>query len=373
MQETAFAAHERYCDRRFFGSLNGIRFLCIAAVIWHHGPLLGEMAAPGQFLQRGFTGVDFFFVLSGYLITTLLLREEARTGRISLVDFYRRRLLRIVPVYFFVVSMVAFYFIVLKGQTEYLGHLPYYYLFFSNMLTDHMPFLSITWSLSVEEQYYLIWPALLVLWPAMMRWRISLLVGLIALCVASSLGGLAFLGLRPIETPIASWEVSTSGFSAILIGTLLAAALHARRSFVMLYAVLGARVAPLVALAAVGGVLALAPGVLLGWPNLVLHSAMAATIGAVVVREDNILRPVLAWRPIARVGEISYGIYLYHVIGRFFVETGLAPFGWSEFTTDLWVTLIYPFVAIAMAEISFRTLERFFLTLKDRSKQPASA
>ena len=63
-------------------------------------------------------GVDFFFVLSGFLITTLLLREERHTGRISLVGFYKRRLLRIVPVYFLVVTAVSAYFVLWKGREE---------------------------------------------------------------------------------------------------------------------------------------------------------------------------------------------------------------------------------------------------------------
>lgn len=90
------------------------------------------MAAPPLLLTRGFLGVDFFFVLSGFLITTLLLRETAQRGRFSLRDFYRRRIVRIVPVYFFVVTIASVYSVLIKGETQYAGLVPYYYLFLSN-------------------------------------------------------------------------------------------------------------------------------------------------------------------------------------------------------------------------------------------------
>ena len=109
---------ERYRAQTFFGSLNGIRFVCIFMVLWHHSPLSALYLDVNRVFGRGFVGVDFFFVLSGFLITTLLLREERHTGRISLVGFYKRRLLRIVPVYFLVVTAVSAYFVLWKGREE---------------------------------------------------------------------------------------------------------------------------------------------------------------------------------------------------------------------------------------------------------------
>jgi peptidoglycan/LPS O-acetylase OafA/YrhL len=93
----ASQSHDLYRTRSRFGTLDGLRFLCIAAVLWHHSPVLGAMPAPTTNLQRGFLGVDFFFVLSGFLITTLLLREEQRDGSFSLTGSYIRRARRILP------------------------------------------------------------------------------------------------------------------------------------------------------------------------------------------------------------------------------------------------------------------------------------
>lgn len=142
------SAYERYQAVRFFSSLDGLRFICIGMVLWHHSPARVALEDAGRFWGRGFTGVDFFFVLSGFLITTLLLREEEATGRISLSDFYRRRILRIVPVYFFVVTAICLYYIGWKGMDELRPLVPYYYLFLSNFLIDDIPLLSITWSLA---------------------------------------------------------------------------------------------------------------------------------------------------------------------------------------------------------------------------------
>lgn len=162
-QEVRAAAYRRYKDASFFGSLNGIRFLCIIAVMWHHSPMSSMLSGEFPLLGRGFLGVDFFFVLSGFLITTLLLREEERQGRFSLANFYRRRALRIVPPYFLLITAVAGYYVVWKGQEHLAPLVPYYYLFLSNFLIDDIPLLTITWLLAVEEQYYLMWSLLLLL------------------------------------------------------------------------------------------------------------------------------------------------------------------------------------------------------------------
>lgn len=359
-------AYERYRSVRFFGSLNGLRFLCIIAVMWHHSPARASLdsATTALPLLRGFLGVDFFFVLSGFLITTLLLREEARDGRFSLRGFYWRRILRIVPVYFLVVTLVAIWFIGVRGLWDLGPLLPYYYLFLSNMLVEDIPLLTITWSLSVEEQYYLIWPTLLLLLPMAGRARMGVLLALIILCFLSAEGLLAWMGLRPIATEHALWRVPVSSYHAILIGSLAAMVLHSRRGFAVLFRGLGHPGAPLVAFALLYGVLLLAPGDLPGWPNVLVHGSMCLCLIAIVIREDHWMAAPLSWRPVARVGEISYGLYLYHLIGRDFGVrlsnlVDLPPAYAPWLATALFVPL-----SIAMAEISFRSFERYFLSFK---------
>ncbi len=93
-----------YRAARRFSNLDGLRFICIALVLWHHANPFPD--SPLNLFGRGFLGVDFFFVLSGFLITTLLLREADAHGRFSLRDFYLRRIIRIIPVYFVTAQVV---------------------------------------------------------------------------------------------------------------------------------------------------------------------------------------------------------------------------------------------------------------------------
>lgn len=352
----------QYQATKHFGSLNGLRFLCIMAVLWHHAPIWGAMETPPQLLTRGFLGVDFFFVLSGFLITTLLLREETRTGRFSLKGFYWRRILRIIPIYFLVVTAVGAYYIFLKGETGYLTHWPYYYLFLSNFLTDHIPLLAPTWSLSVEEQYYMVWPLLLLIVPR--RFIPALLVVLVALNLLAVTGGLRVLGIVPFDAGILRFEMFTATYAPILMGTLLAIALHNPRGFGLIARMLGNRYTPLVALIVLGIAVQTLPANLAGWPNLVLHLVMTAGLASIVVREDHALHRVMALRPVARIGEISYGIYLYHLIGLHFAKVMLGGLG----LTQAWLILcLYILLTFLIAELSFRTFEAWFLKQRYRS------
>ena len=367
MRDTA-AAYDRYRSVSFFGALDGLRCLCVMAVLWHHSPLHDQMEGAAQIFFRGFVGVNFFFVLSGFLITTLLLREEARKGFFSISGFYWRRALRIIPVYFLIVTLAAVYWIGVKGEAGYLPKLPYYYLFLSNVLIGDLPLLQPTWSLSVEEQYYLIWPALLLFLPIKGSMRPAVLITLITICVLSAAGNLAFLGLRPIETEHAVWTFSVTGYSAILIGSLLAVILHNPKGFAICYRAFGFVWMPVLAFVALAVVLNETPGVLRGWPDFLMHLTMALCLMTLVLREDHALMPVLKARPIARIGQISYGLYLYHLIGLHFgneIGSRLGLNGMAE----LWaISGIYLVVSLLIAEISFRTFERYFLLLKDRRR-----
>ncbi|MFC4671040.1 acyltransferase family protein [Seohaeicola nanhaiensis] len=363
---TTLTAYDHYRSVRFFGSLNGLRCLCIGMVLWHHSPLLGSLEAPPKFLTRGFLGVDFFFVLSGFLITTLLLREESRTRAISLKDFYLRRALRIIPAYFLLVTAMSLYWVWYKGMDELAPLVPYYYLFLANMLIGDIPMLTVTWSLSVEEQYYLVWPLLLSLLAP--RLRIPALLLLLGLCVATATGVMAAMGFSPIRSEHAVWALPAASFGAILCGTLTAVLLHDPRGFRMLYALCGARIAPACLFAALVVVLAVLPADLTGLPFLLVHLTMAFCLAALVVREDHRLAPLFSWAPVARIGEISYGIYLYHLIARHVGVEGAAVLGLPPALAETIATAIFVAGAILIAEISFRTLERFFLSLKPGPK-----
>lgn len=358
------SAHQRYLAQHHFGSLNGLRCLCIAAVLWHHSPVNGQTS---DFLlaQRGFVGVDFFFVLSGFLITTLLLREQDQKSRISLSAFYWRRALRILPAYLLLVSAVSSYYIFYKGQCELGALLPYYYFFLANFLQGDIPFLSVTWSLSIEEQYYLLWPMLLVVLPALPALRIVVLSGMILICLAVMLGIADFMGLPRITTKNAIFSLPAMSYMAILMGSLLAVLLHDRRGYQTLSIICATRAAPFIMFPMLLTYLQMAPGNLRGWPTLGMDALMALCVAALVMREDHFARPVMLFRPVSRIGEISYGLYLYHLIGLHFAHLVVEKLELGESAHSWLVSALFPILSIIIAEISFRWFERYFLSWKN--------
>src|SRR6056297_985108 len=286
------ARYDAYRAQKVFGSLDGLRFICIAMVLWHHGTVWGLMESPAQVLTRGFAGVEFFFVLSGFLITTLLLREEDRNGRFSVLDFYRRRALRILPVYFLAISAIGFWWIVVRGQAEWTPLLPYYYLFAANFLTDDIPLLAPMWSLAVEEQYYLVWPALLIALPVL-GGRIAFVILCILVCLALSQGLLPPIELLP-PTDQARFVLPVLSYMSILLGAFMAMVLHHRAGFTVMWFAVGHRWAAVVWLGITIVVLQVASPDMI---HVVASFPMMMTLAALVVREDHAAAPVFEARP----------------------------------------------------------------------------
>ena len=356
--DTGFAA---WRSRTHFAGLDGLRFFAILGVLFVHSPLVTLWGPHWRFFGRGFLGVDFFFVISGFLITTLLLREEDRTGRISLKGFYWRRALRILPLFLLVVTATGGYYVFVK-RAPGAGELwPFYYLFLSTFLEHHIPTLSPTWSLSVEEQYYMLWPLLLMLAPR--RWLLWGIAAFAVIYVTAVESGVAYRtwNLGPLDI-----RFSKLTYTAILLGAGLALLLHRRESFGLLWRVLGWRWAPVFWAGVVLLEFATFPTTVQGLPQLVIHLSMAAFIGSVVIREDGPLMPVLRFAPLVRVGQVSYGIYLLHMSADHVARalTGRL-LGAPEDHLALFIPLYWG-LAWAMAEISFRLYERRFLALRHK-------
>jgi peptidoglycan/LPS O-acetylase OafA/YrhL len=184
---------------RYFENLDGLRFI-LAFVIFSGHSLLGHTFAavcPFDFLKRlvslfsnGGLAVSFFFTLSGYLITYLLLEENEVSGTLHLRDFYLRRVLRIWPLYYLVLLFSFFIYPWIKMQLGYVDQNPfrlaYQALFLSNFdsitvdesgLTGVAPMMiSINWSIAIEEQFYLVWPLLFLVIGPKRFWMVSILV-----------------------------------------------------------------------------------------------------------------------------------------------------------------------------------------------------
>lgn len=152
--------------------IDGLRTIAVFSVVLYHAKI---NVAGGQFLSGGYLGVDIFFVISGYLITTLLLTELDRTGQLSILHFYERRIRRLLPALLVVILAslpFAWHFLLPEQLVDFSKSLIYSLLFASNFYWDSSlqqygaetalfkPFLH-TWSLAVEEQYYIVFPLFL--------------------------------------------------------------------------------------------------------------------------------------------------------------------------------------------------------------------
>jgi peptidoglycan/LPS O-acetylase OafA/YrhL len=370
------ARYDAYRSRPSFGSLDGLRGLSIAAVVWHHTQ--PERGGLGDYLRGahlGFLGVDLFFILSGFLIVTLLLRERERQGEISLRSFYVRRALRIFPLYYGVLAAFTLLYALRSDPRAeaFREDLPYLALYLSNWVAVSGS-LSIAWSLAAEEQFYAVWPPVERF---LRRQALPLLLAIIALSELIQLGALdaalaRVFGWGPDEPSM----LREATFAPICFGVLLAHALHRRSSFERIVAIWGHGLAAPLALVGFLLVAQWFPSDVRGWARPVAHLFMLSLLASVVVREDHGLARLLTWRPLARLGVVSYGVYLLHGIAITFAERGVG----SVLGPSLWNLPLVPFLlgglcAFGAAELSFRFYERPFLELKRRwgSASPESA
>jgi peptidoglycan/LPS O-acetylase OafA/YrhL len=354
--------YEKFRSVRFFGSLDGLRALSILAVIWLHSwwetPYYTRLEAI-PVLRQGFYGVQVFFVVSGFLITTLLLREMERYGTISLRDFYIRRALRIWPLYYAVLAIYVVNALVFERGTvraaSFLHYLPSFATFtYTWFISANWPggMFNLAWTLSTEEQFYFFWPIVLRFLRGI--WSSALLVGFIALKLATD----HHLTERVLPPGWLPTRIVLNIAIPICLGVLLAQALHRERGFRLLYRVLGWKWAAPVMLIAV--LVCLAP---VRPPFLVAYVATTALVGACVVREDNGLAWLLRLKPVAFVGTVSYGMYLLNSLCLHGVRAVLNPIGVAYPPVIFMITLA---ATVAAAFLSYRFYESRFLALKER-------
>jgi peptidoglycan/LPS O-acetylase OafA/YrhL len=354
---TGSISHERFRAQRFFGCLDGLRAISILAVVWHHS---GESVTGIPLLARGFLGVDLFFVISGFLIPTLLLRERSAHGYFSLAGFYWRRLLRIFPPYYLTLAIYAVVFMWIKPASSsgstYWEELPYYLTYTSNWVDAKV--YGISWSLACEEQFYLLLPPLLII----LRGKWILAFGLVFLTANQMVNfGLVDGLLEELIPGAESLAVLQATFTPIALGVFLAFALHSRRGYDILRRALAGPRCAILAAALTLAVASIPNPDISGSHRLVLHACMVALVGSSVIREDNGLRRLLTIGAIRRLGKLSYGVYLYHKIG---LDLSM------RFMNALGIDLVIVCAALTgslswvMAEFSFRLMESRLLRLR---------
>lgn len=378
-----------------FRGFDGVRAIAILLVILWHGALVSHFpqAAMGPLrplVMTGWAGVDLFFALSGFLITTLILREEqrslARDGqpRFSLRRFYLRRALRILPV-FAVVFLVNTFLLsehlgsvhgrrVLESDSP-LGLWPYatfwgnYFIqqnhLWSRAIVDPGEAYTVFWSLCVEEHFYLLWPFFLAL---VKRGHARIAVAVLA-CLAMAAARYLAHAYR-WEHHLAIHSLSHFRMDSILwgaLGALLVERLPAEaRPRRLLLALLLAAIAALVALDDLAVIPAPTPqGISLGLSLLAVFST--ALLIELVKAPDSLLARALEWAPLRVGGQLSYAMYLIHFpaidLGRMvFFSKPRAP----TLTNLLLSYGLFVFLTVAAAALLHILVERPFLRLKER-------
>ena len=346
--------HKLYKQKKVFGGLDGLRFLSISAVIWHHS--VGSLSS-FTLTQYGFLGVDLFFVISGFLIVTLLLRERDKNGSISLRSFYIRRSLRIFPLYYgFILGLAAIYYF-LYNQSEFgigfLNELPIYLFYLANIFPVS---LNILWSLASEEQFYLVWPFI----ETYLEKHIFILI--YSCLIVNQL-------FNFYHKEISEWmgiedmSIFQTTFTPILLGVLLAHLLNNKPSFRLIAPWIRSYYCSLLWLFGLIITCSLLPNDISGMPRLFVQIIMTLLVGSVVINENNVLMPLLLFPPFARVGVISYGVYLFHIHGIVIAEKLLQKVGIEQ---GLIVFIFGYSITILIAETSYRLYEMPFLKLKAR-------
>ena len=349
-------------------ALDGVRALAVVGVVLIHAGFPGFLF--------GWIGVDVFFVLSGFLITTLLVMESAASGSIAYGAFMARRALRLMPAYFlyiaFVTAMIWWWPGSVRSEnggwnaagltaalwTYTVNFVPQGGVWNGQELTIHL------WSLSVEQQYYLVWPLVFLALggrPGVRRWTAAGLAVATMLVFIACPPGLYKNNLLP-----------TRGFSLVVASAVALWAWHRPhllrvRGFNRLTDIAGA--ALLLALA----VLSYRPG----WDGDRIRGVFVPLLVPVfalwmarlwAIDGSGTIRQLLQRRSVVYIGKISYGIYLYHEAVRIAVWDLLKPpmSGWPPVLGFAVRVVIYVGLSLLLAALSYEQLEKRFLRLADR-------
>lgn len=340
-------------------------------------------------LQIGWIGVQFFFVLSGFLITGILLdmKKTLKPGE-YFRKFYGRRFLRIFPLYYFYLLLMAVvttvlisipfrpnYMQIFLDQVWYaVGYV--YDFFFSTIFFQQSHFLDHFWSLSVEEQFYIFWPLLILLVPE--KWSKRLFL---AFVVLGPLFRLVFhfvyfsgvFRFFSTDVALAVYPLPFSHVDAFAFGAYISrhSILKAKGQF---FALLG--LIPLIgfatqyiatgklgSLSAIGYPLLMPEAYQYVWGYSLLNYFFALTIQ--IVARDGMFTRFLDWSPMQYLGKISYGLYVYHFPVVWF--SGIF-FGRSSEDLSLYpLSIIIAFAGtLLIASISYHFMEKPILNLKDR-------
>jgi len=377
-------------ERVYFPNLNGLRFIAALLVIVHHVEQLKSIyGMPNDFSSTfvqiiGELGVVLFFVLSGFLITYLLLVEETRTNTIAIKNFYLRRILRIWPLYFLIVIVamvilpnVSMFTLPGYDRATIYEDLPskvFLYIFFLPNLVSPLfgvvPYASLTWSIGTEEQFYLIWPLIL---KTIKKYRLALMFIIVA-------GYLMFArALFSDRTNFLAYKYEINAFwqsfniASMAIGGFFAMLLHSKNPALkfflnnyLFYFVLG-----FTSWLLYHGVY---------FPHITVNDLpfpylykefYSFWFGIIILNfaanKDNIIN--LEQKPIRYLGKISYGLYIYHPIAIVAALHATRRLGTDS---NIIIYALSLLLTVLLAGLSYKYFESYFLNFKPNFTSIAS-
>lgn len=355
-------------ERAYRPELDAIRFLAFLLVFFFHvcsyasvhsshWHLLASLAVTGA------AGLCLFFALSAFLITEILLAEREKSSRISVRKFYIRRILRIWPLYFFAISLGIGIAFITHRPGDATGFI-WYLLFAGNLYCSFWgwlanPFASL-WTISIEEQFYLLWP-----WAMRFFSRRGLMLCALVFILAAN-GSLYFLAGCPGDSERFAWASTLVQFEMFATGILLALSSpklpRNRPGFGVVLALAG----PLLWFAANYRFHSslLANGTRAGASEMIMRYGLYALGCAALLQGFCMIGPSHIPRWAAYLGKISYGLYVYHLLAVEFVDVLFAA--WHGFAIWILRTLLALLLTVAAAILSYAFLESPFLRLKRR-------
>jgi peptidoglycan/LPS O-acetylase OafA/YrhL len=375
---------------KYFKGLNGLRFIAAYLVLLHHAEQIrfkNEIFNLKNYslFNNGGIAVTFFFVLSGFLITYLLLKEKNDTNQISVKQFYVRRILRIWPLYFLLVIIGT---LIIPFFIQWINHpyeMPYkfnhvilYYLFFSpfmvNILFGHH-LLEPLWSIGVEELFYIIWAPLI-------KFFKKYILGIILTVIFFKIILLVYSKIYLYPSNI-SRIISMLQFESMAIGGLSAYFIFNRKSKIE-FSFLFSRIAQIIIILLIIGKF-MASKFLINkhvifdflynsstFSHILLCCSFAWLIINISLNRKSLINMDYKW--LNYLGDISYGIYMYHMLIIFGMVLFLKEY-FSKMSATTSTILFYTILTSLVIFVSFlskRLFEDYFLNLKKkyRLKQP---
>jgi len=358
----------------YFPGLNGLRFLAAFLVIVHHiEQFKGIYKLPNHFHLAfiniaGGLGVTLFFVLSGYLITYLLLKEKKQYNTISLPKFYIRRILRIWPLYYLLVILGFFVFpniipntIIpsVRDSNFHLNLLLYVCLIpnISLQFFNAVPFIAPLWSVGVEEQFYLIWPVIIKF--------IKIKLVTVLLIIIASISFLRYLLPFSNNSIISNFGFFLELFriDCMAIGGVFAYLLFHKKDNIL--NVIFNRVFQTMSFIVL--FICLFKGLIFPFH----HTVYAVLFGLIIINVSTNPKSILKleWKPIIWLGKISYGLYVFHgviIFSILYYFRNLINSINNLYLRDVFIYSIVFFFTISISYLSYNFYEKRFLRIKQK-------